>query len=155
MNYIKHLAGFFEKAAADQRLNPTHISLYISLFQYWNIAHFVNPISISRAELMKLSKIGSGTTYGKCINELHKYGYISYQPSFNAMKGSLVYLFNFATGTGQEINNSHTKNQTAAGQALVTSINDTNNKKNKKQKYSQNNTKVLHDNNSKNYSEPL
>ena len=35
MNYIKHLTGFFEKVATDKTLNPTHVSLYMSLFQFW------------------------------------------------------------------------------------------------------------------------
>lgn len=34
MNYIKHLTGFYEKVALDNTLNPTHISLYIALFQF-------------------------------------------------------------------------------------------------------------------------
>ena len=36
MNYIKHLTGFFEKVGADFDLNPTHISLYMAIFQLWN-----------------------------------------------------------------------------------------------------------------------
>ena len=48
MNYIKHLTGFFDKVVNDHTLNPTHISLYIALFQFWNCNRFRNPISISR-----------------------------------------------------------------------------------------------------------
>lgn len=118
MNYIKHLSGFFDKVSQDHRLNPTHISLYVSLFQFWNACRFHNPISISRNEVMKVSKICSKATYHKCIRELNDYGYLSYQPSYNPFKGSLVYLFDFKTGTEQVQGINHTKIETSTEQAL-------------------------------------
>lgn len=96
MNYIKHLTGFFEKVATDKTLNPTHVSLYMSLFQFWNCNRFKNPISISRDEVMRISKISSKATYHKCLKNLHSLGYINYEPSYNPFKGSHVYLFNFS-----------------------------------------------------------
>jgi hypothetical protein len=96
MNYIKHLTGFFEKVAVDKTLNPTHVSLYIALFQFWNCNRFKNPISISRDEVMRISKISSKATYHKCLKNLHLLGYINYEPSYNPFKGSHVYLFNFS-----------------------------------------------------------
>jgi len=96
MNYIKHLTGFFDKVAKDKLLNPTHVSLYIALFQFWNCNRFKNPISISRDEVMRISKISSKATYHKCLKALHANGYIKYEPSYNPFKGSHVYLFNFA-----------------------------------------------------------
>jgi hypothetical protein len=96
MNYIRHLSGFFEKVAKDKALNPTHVSLYVSLFQFWNRSRFANPISITREEIMRISKISSFTTYHRCLKALHDYGYIKYEPSFNPYKGSHVYLFDFS-----------------------------------------------------------
>jgi len=96
MNYIKHLTGFFEKVASDKQLNPTHISLYIALFQFWNCNRFKNPISISRDEVMRISKISSKVTYHKCLKALHSQGYINYEPSYNPFRGSHVFLFNFS-----------------------------------------------------------
>jgi hypothetical protein len=120
MNYIKHLASFFNKVATDERLNPTHISMYVSLFQFWNINRFINPISISRNELMKVSKISSKATYHKCMKELNDWQYLKYKPSYNPYKGSLVYLFNFSTG---EIEKNEPPNlfnsQPSSEQALV------------------------------------
>jgi hypothetical protein len=101
MNYIKQLSAFFDKASDDISLNPSHISLYMALFQFWNINHFENPISISRAQTMKLSKIGSFHTYHKCLNDLHLLGYIVYLPSHNPLKGSLVNMCIFDTSTAQ------------------------------------------------------
>ena len=96
MNYIKHLTGFFDKVAKDRALNPTHVSLYMSLFQFWNYNRFKNPISISRDEVMRISKISSKATYHKCLKALHAQGYIKYEPSYNPFKGSHVFLFNFS-----------------------------------------------------------
>lgn len=90
MNYIKHLSGFFDRAETDSTLNPTHISLYMAIFQLWNKNRFKNPISISRDELMFISKIGSHVTYHKCIRELNERHYVNYMPSYNQFKGSTL-----------------------------------------------------------------
>ena len=151
MNYIKHLTGFFEKVAVDKTLNPTHVSLYMSLFQFWNCNRFKNPISISRDEVMRISKISSKATYHKCLKNLHSLGYINYEPSYNPFKGSHVYLFNFSDDlkpfpkseskpknepvfglvNEQVVNKLCTSSGTSIGtgteQALVSYINNTNN----------------------------
>jgi hypothetical protein len=118
MNYIRHLTGFYEKIHEDSRLNPTHISLYLALFQFWNLNHFQNPISISRHEMMKLSKIAAYGTYHKCIKDLQDFGYIEYLPSFNPYKGSLVNLHNFENIDVHHLNKNRIKNQTSSAQAL-------------------------------------
>jgi len=94
MNYIKHLTGFFEKVSADYDLNATHISLYMAIFQLWNQNRFQNPISISRDELMRISKIASTATYHKCMKDLTERGYVIYKPSFNPFKGSILEVCN-------------------------------------------------------------
>jgi hypothetical protein len=147
MNYIKHLTGFFEKVAIDKTLNPTHVSLYIALFQFWNCNRFKNPISISRDEIMRISKISSKATYHKCLKNLHSLGYINYQPSYNPFKGSHVILFNFSDDlkplpkserkpkneplielvSEQALNKSCTSSETGTEQAVVPSINYINN----------------------------
>ena len=92
MNYIKHLTGFFIRIASEETIYPTHISLYIALFQSWNINRFKNPISISRDEMMKASRIASKATYHKCIKELQSMGFIDYLPSYNPYSGSEVII---------------------------------------------------------------
>ena len=94
MNYIKHLTGFFEKVSTDYELNPTHISLYMAIFQLWNQNRFQNPISISRDELMRISKIASTATYHKCMKDLTEREYVIYKPSFNPFKGSILEVCN-------------------------------------------------------------
>ncbi|MCW3072884.1 MAG: hypothetical protein JWO44_2774 [Bacteroidetes bacterium] len=119
MNYIRHLNKAFEKICEDERLTPFHISLYFSLFQYWNMARFRSPISISRYELMRASKIGSVNTYIRCIKQLDEWQYIKYKPSYNPQKGSLVYLYTFNTSD----DNSTT---TGSGNAVRNAINNAN-----------------------------
>ena len=168
MNYIKHLTGFFEKVAIDKTLNPTHVSLYVALFQFWNCNRFKNPISISRDEVMRISKISSKATYHKCLKNLHSLGYINYEPSYNPFKGSHVYLFNFSddlkpipksdkkTSSNSElvfelvneqvVNKLCTSSETGTEQALVPYINNTNNTNN------QNISKIVNlDNQAKNF----
>lgn len=95
MNFIKHFLGLMDRIAVDERLTPHHVSLYVTLFHVWNLNHFRNPVSIARSEMMHLSKIGSVNTYLRCLKELSQWGYLTYEPSFNAMRGSKVYLYRF------------------------------------------------------------
>ena len=146
MNYIKHLTGFFDRVAKDKLLNPTHVSLYMSLFQFWNCNRFRNPISISRDEIMRISKISSKATYHKCLKALHAQGYIKYEPSYSPFKGSHVFLFNFSDDlkplpksassnfkpvNEQVVNKSCTSDETSSEQVneqvVVPYINNTNN----------------------------
>jgi len=148
MNYIKHLSCFFNKIVHDTDLNPTHVSLYMALFQSWNINRFQNPISITRNEVMRISKIFSKATYHKCVNELHQKGYINYVPSHNPFKGSLVWVIELETNElpqtkkeqrnskfrqpiehpiEQVVNKFQTTTLPTPRQALVSSINNTNN----------------------------
>lgn len=122
--------------ADDERLSPFHISLYFTLFQFWNLNRFKNPISIARQETMRLAKIGSVNTYIKCIKELDKWNYIKYVPSHNPLKGSLVNLYNFnnTTDNATDISNDKSNNKTSEKtnsntkkQLVIPSINTINN----------------------------
>ena len=90
MNYIKLLNAAFEKFYFDDRLNPTHISLYMALFQEWNSSRFANEFYVNRRDLMLASKIGSKSTYHRCVTNLDSWGYLSYYPSNNPYKGSKI-----------------------------------------------------------------
>jgi hypothetical protein len=96
MNYIKHLTGFFNKINYETNLNPTHISLYLALFQCWNVNRFKNPTGISREEIMKASKINSKATYHKCMKELELLGFMIYNPTFNPHSSSTIIMVNFS-----------------------------------------------------------
>ncbi|MFE3867036.1 transcriptional regulator [Flavobacterium sp. LS2P90] len=96
MNYIKHLTGFFNKINYETNLHPTHISLYLALFQCWNVNRFKNPTGISREEIMKASKINSKATYHKCMKELELLGFMQYNPTFNPHSCSNIVMINFS-----------------------------------------------------------
>ncbi|MGJ8550937.1 hypothetical protein [Winogradskyella wichelsiae] len=66
---------------------------------------------------MKLSKIGSKSTYHRCTKELHHYKYLVYEPSHNPFKGSIIKMLKFETTSGQALDLA-VPNQ---GQALVPS----------------------------------
>ena len=125
MNYIRQLTAVIHLFSEDNRLNSSHVSLYIALFQFWNLNRFQNPISINRSDLMLISKIGSKATFHKCINDLSNWKYLEYFPSHNPLKGSLVNMFIFDTSAEQvsvqvdgQVEVQH------VGQALVPSINN-------------------------------
>lgn len=149
INYIKHLNAVFVQFSKDNRLNPTHISLYVALFQLWNMNFFKDEFYINREEVMEYSKIGSKSTYHRCIKELSHWKYILYLPSHNPFKGSSIKMFDFGTSTGQVLTQSCIQIGTSDGQALV-SINkhiqtiENNKNKNKQQFF-----KILNSNNFK------
>lgn len=99
MNYIKHLTGFFNSIAIEKTLNPTHISLYITIFQCWNVNRFKNPFTITREDIMRGSKIASTATYHKCIKDLQRLGYLDYNPSFNPYMGTSITIHNLQDGS--------------------------------------------------------
>ena len=81
----------------DDRLTPPHISVYMALFQAWNINRFADNFQIDRNEIMKAAKIGSLTTYTKCVRQLEEWQYLSYKPSHNPALGSRIHLYNLCT----------------------------------------------------------
>ncbi len=112
INYISHLNQFLGKVQNDTRLNPTHVSMYLALFYYWNKARFSSEFFINRNEIMLMSRIGSKGTYHKCLHDLSEWKYIIYKPSHNPHIGSKVHLFNFGTSTEQVVNRYRTKSGT-------------------------------------------
>ena len=119
MNYIKHLNNIFQAFAKDSRLNATHISLYMALFQYWNLNRFPELFFINREEIMQLSKIGSKATYHRCLKNMDDWNYIKYLPSHNPFKGSKIKMLIFSATSEQDL----AKLETSSEQALVSNTN--------------------------------
>lgn len=140
INYIRHLNTAFALFAKNPGLNPSHISLYLGLFQLWNINRFAETFFIHRDELMMLSKLGSKTTYHKCLNQLESFGYIQYFPSHNPFFGSKVSLTIFETSPEQALSHYPASFGTSSEQAVVPLLN--NNKELKQNKYE----RPLHEN---------
>ena len=126
MNYIKHLNAVFMQFSKDSRLNPTHISLYIALFQIWNYNRFPDVFYVNREQVMKFAKVGSKSTYHRCVKELDFYKYIVYIPSHNPFKGSRIKMAIFGTSSGQVVDSY----SPICGQAVVPYINNNKHKTN-------------------------
>lgn len=119
VNYIKHLNSVLDQFAKDNRLNPSHISLYMALFRIWNDYHFKPVFYINRSEVMDISKLGSKTTYHRCIRELSHWKYLLYEPSHNPFRGSKIRMFHFGTSDELPLDFSRTNIGTSTGQVLV------------------------------------
>jgi hypothetical protein len=90
--YENKLTDFFKSIHHQEWITPTPISIYRAIFELWNQNRFENPIPISRSKIMLMAKISGNATYHKCLRELVKGKYITYQPSYNPFFGSLVYV---------------------------------------------------------------
>lgn len=92
MELFPPLSDFFNAIEKDVRINTTHISLYMTLLQQWNLNGGNCPFEIKRHEIMKTAKINSRYTYNQCMNHLHESGYINYIPSANSSILSKVFI---------------------------------------------------------------
>ena len=92
MDEVKELTSFYSAIKSDHRIGATHISLYMALFQFYNLNRLTNPIRITRSAVMEAAKISGLATYHKCMKDLVEYGYIQYEPSYNPAISSQVYL---------------------------------------------------------------
>ena len=89
---LPELNNFLVAIRDDNRISAVHISLFIAIIQCWDNNNCNNPISVFSHDLMPLAKISGLATYHKSIKELHEYGYIKYQPSFDHYTKSLIYI---------------------------------------------------------------
>ena len=91
MGEVTDIWSFLERARDDPRIGPLHISLYVSIYYCW-LRQGGGPVNCSARELMPLAKSGGGTPFYRRLQQLHKYGYIVYEPSFNPEIKSRVLL---------------------------------------------------------------
>ena len=92
MGEVKELTSFYEAIRDDPRIGPTHISLYMALFQLYNLNGLKNPVNICRKKVMEVAKIRGLATFHKCIKDLNVFGYIKYLPSYSSSKSSQINL---------------------------------------------------------------
>ncbi len=85
---IALLDRFLKAILQDPRVSPAHISLYLSILQQYQLQGTM-PVQVYRDSMAAQAKI-SDTTYHRCINQLHQYGYIRYIPSYDPKKNSTV-----------------------------------------------------------------
>ena len=92
MENVQKIQILYDVLRNDRRIRTVHVSIYMGFLIRWSLRDFQNPISITRREMMQITKIGGYATYHNCIKDLQAYGYIQYFPSYHPALGSLVYL---------------------------------------------------------------
>ncbi|MET3875814.1 hypothetical protein [Chitinophaga sp. OAE865] len=90
INYIRHLTAFFAQVQKDDCLHANHISLYMALFQLWNQQHFPTTFPVLREEVLSLCRIGSRSTYSRCLKDLERFNYIIYKAAKHPFAPSMV-----------------------------------------------------------------
>lgn len=98
MGQVQELTNFYAAIIDDPIIGATHISLYMALFQFYNLNRFQNPVEITRAAVMRVAKINGIATFHKCIKDLNDYGYIHYLPSCNPAINIRVLICNLREG---------------------------------------------------------
>ncbi|URC11663.1 hypothetical protein [Flavobacterium sp. B183] len=92
MENLKPLLDFFEAIQNDFRISPSHIAIYTALLKYRAKNGLENYIQVYRHDITPIAKISSPYTYHKCVQQLHDYGYLVYEPSFKKTQGSKIYF---------------------------------------------------------------
>jgi len=75
----------------NPRCGPIHISLLVAIIHEANL-QAKNPISIYSRGLMRKAKIGGVATYHRVIKDLQEFNFIRYEPSYNPLFGSSIYI---------------------------------------------------------------
>ena len=86
------LKTVLQRMGDDNRLGPSHISLYLAILQYAEENRLESSIPVYRTELMPRAKILARKTFEKNVWELHLYGYIRYVPSYSSCLRSLIVI---------------------------------------------------------------
>ncbi len=105
MLYSEELTRFIDDVKDDGRIGPSHISLFIAILQYAEQTKSLNPVCVFSKDLMPLAKISATATFNKNIWELHNYGYITYEPSYNRFLGSLIFINEMSEHLKKEVKN--------------------------------------------------
>jgi len=95
VNYVKHMNAAISRMAEDERLSTSHVSLYCALFYCWNKNRFRIPMYLNRDDVRQIARIGSMKLYYKCMQNLHTWGYIRYEPSRSFLHPSKVHMIRF------------------------------------------------------------
>ncbi|MGZ3913534.1 MAG: hypothetical protein ACXVLT_13910 [Flavisolibacter sp.] len=89
---ISELMQFHSRIKDDPRIGPAHICLYLAILKCWFDNEGRQPVSVFAKNLMQSAKIFSVSTYHRAIKDLDAYGYIKYEPSYNPLLGSIIYI---------------------------------------------------------------
>jgi hypothetical protein len=108
INFIRHLNAFYTLVHEHERLRANDISLYMALFQLWNLERFPVSLIVSRRLALKLCKIGSLHTYTECLKRLHNFGFLTYEPPEGPFSSCVIKM----VPLGKNESRRHAKNDT-------------------------------------------
>ena len=86
------ISTYFTRVLSDKRVGVLHIGTYLTLVLLWHRNNEQSPVRISRKQIMGLARIKSISTYHKYIQDLEKFGYIKYVPTYDSRTGTQVWL---------------------------------------------------------------
>lgn len=93
MNGFEQIKSFYSWVFNNpDKARPTHVSLYLFLWNQANRANWAEWIKIPYDLAMQGACIGNNGTYYKCLDELQSYGLIEYQRGINLYKAPIVKL---------------------------------------------------------------
>ena len=80
-----------ERTRRDPRIGTAHIGFFTVIVYLCDYNGNDSPcLRVHRNMLMTAAKISSASTLYRYLNELSDYGYITYRPSRNPVKGTLI-----------------------------------------------------------------
>lgn len=92
MEIARTLIDFFAAIEDDGRISAAHIGVFSALLKYRIEHNWHNPIVAFSRDIMPLAKISTTVTYFKCLHDLHRLGFIRYEPSVKCNRGSKIYF---------------------------------------------------------------
>lgn len=92
MDAIELLYRFMETSIHSPEIGPPHIALYAAILKCWTDQNKECPVTIFGHSLMGIARIYGRATYCRVLKDLQTCGYIDYEPSFDASKGSKIRL---------------------------------------------------------------
>lgn len=92
MNNVGEVSVFMERVQSDPRIGPLHISLYMAILFIWARQGRPVRVQVSARDLKPVAKIAGAAPFYRCMKQLHRYGYIVYEPSFNPSEKSRIVL---------------------------------------------------------------
>jgi hypothetical protein len=92
MEDLNTLGLFMDRVQHDPRIGPMHISLYMAIIFTWAQQGRPEKVRVTSSDLKPLAKIAGRAPFYRCVKQLHAYGYIVYEPSFDPVEKSRIYL---------------------------------------------------------------
>jgi len=95
INAADFIVKFFQRAAEDPVIGPSHIALYLAILKEWISSGNPCCVRLYYNSLMKRAKIGSTSTFSKLLRDLREGNYVHFEPSYNHSQPSKFQILAF------------------------------------------------------------